>query len=137
MSALLDTSFLFALADTSDRQHTRVLEIAQTLRDALILPVPVLPEICYLLDSRLGHLAMRRFVNELSIGDVQLEPIAKEDLQRIVEFLTQYADMRLDFVDAVIVTIAERRGITKILTLDRRHFMAIRPRHCPYFEILP
>jgi hypothetical protein len=80
---------------------------------------------------------MRRFVNELSIGDVQLDPIAKEDLQRIVEILTQYADMRLDFVDAVIVTIAERRGITKILTLDRRHFMAIRPRHCPYFEILP
>lgn len=44
MSALLDTSFLFALTDASDRNHARVLAAARTLTEPLILPVPVLPE---------------------------------------------------------------------------------------------
>ncbi|MFN4862237.1 MAG: VapC toxin family PIN domain ribonuclease, partial [Pseudanabaena sp.] len=44
---------------------------------------------------------------------------------------------QLDFVDAVIVAIAERLRITRVLTLDRRDFSIMRPRHCDYFEILP
>jgi uncharacterized protein len=43
----------------------------------------------------------------------------------------------LDFTDAAIVAIAERSNITRILTLDRRDFTLIRPKHCDYFEILP
>lgn len=137
MSALLDTSFLFALADLSDRNHGRVLTVAQTLTDQLILPIPVLPEVCYLIASRLGHAAMRRFVQELTASNTILESITVVDLQRVSEILNQYADSKLDFVDATLVTIAERQGITRILSLDRRDYSIIRPRHCPYFEILP
>ena len=81
MSALLDTSFLFALANTTDRNHTNVLKLAHTLHDPLVLPLSVLPEICYLLASRLGHAAMRRFVQELTKGDILLEPLTVADLQ--------------------------------------------------------
>ncbi|HFD40775.1 MAG TPA: PIN domain-containing protein [Anaerolineae bacterium] len=137
MTALLDTSFLFALADTSDRHHRAALEVARHLTDPLILPTLVLPEICYLLASRLGHSAMRRFLRELIASDTFLEPVDLADLKRIHEILDQYADSRLDFVDAVIVAIAERRNVRRILTLDRRHFGMIRPRHCAYFQILP
>jgi predicted nucleic acid-binding protein len=137
MTALLDTSFLFALADRSDRHHAEVMGIAQTLAEPLILPVPVLPELCYLLHSRLGHPAMRQFLSELASGDVELETISREDLARINDLLIEYADARLDFADAALVSIAERRGVTRVLTLDRRDFGLIRPRHCPYFEILP
>lgn len=55
MTAILDTSFLFALADRSDRNHDRVLDIAKTIGEPLLLPSVVLPEICYLISSRLGH----------------------------------------------------------------------------------
>jgi hypothetical protein len=137
MSALLDTSFLFALANTTDRNHAHVLSVARTLPDPLLLPVSVLPEICYLLASRLGHAAMRRFVQELTKSNTVLEPITLADLQRVSEVLEQYADSRLDFVDATLVAIAERRNITRILSLDRRDYSIIRPRHCSYFEILP
>ncbi|MDJ1182374.1 hypothetical protein PMH09_04135 [Roseofilum sp. BLCC_M143] len=44
---------------------------------------------------------------------------------------------RLDFVDASIAAVAERINVTRILTLDRRDFTILRPRHCDYFEILP
>jgi predicted nucleic acid-binding protein len=44
---------------------------------------------------------------------------------------------KLDFVDATIVTLAERLDIQKILTVDVRDFRTIRPKHCVYFDIVP
>lgn len=137
MTAILDTSFLFALADRSDRNHDRVLDIAKTIGEPLLLPSVVLPEICYLISSRLGHQTMRGFLTNLAISATQIEPITARDLARINQILEQYADSQLDFVDAVIVTISERLGITRVLTLDRRDFSLVRPKHCDYFEILP
>jgi predicted nucleic acid-binding protein len=137
VSVVLDTSFLYALADVSDRNHARVLDVAGSLTESLILPLPVLPEICYLLTSRLGHFAMRRFLNELVASEAVLESIDRADLRRIGEILEQYADSRLDFVDAAIIAIAERRDVTRVLTLDHRDFAMVRPQHCAHFEILP
>ena len=137
MTAVLDTSFLFALSDRGDRNHERVLALAQSTNEVLVLPVVVLPEICYLVASRLGHQAMRQFVISLTNSAVQIEPIAMNDLVRSNEILEQYADSELDFTDAAIVAIAERLNITRVYTLDRRDFSIIRPRHCDYFELLP
>ncbi|MGB7251406.1 MAG: PIN domain-containing protein [Phormidesmis sp.] len=137
MTAILDTSFLFALTDRGDLNHARVLSVAQTASESFLLPSVVLPEVCYLIASRLGHQAMRQFLNNLSTSTIQLEPLATSDLERVSQILEQYADSRLDFVDAVIIAIAERTGITRVLTLDRRDFSLVRPRHCDYFEILP
>jgi len=53
MIALADTSFLFALTNSKDRNHSRVLKLARTLNDPLIIPSSVLPEVCYLIASRL------------------------------------------------------------------------------------
>ena len=48
MTAILDTSFLFALTDLGDQNHDRVLAVAQNSNEDLVLPVVVLPEICLL-----------------------------------------------------------------------------------------
>ncbi|NJL54735.1 PIN domain-containing protein [bacterium] len=137
MTAILDTSFLFALTDQSDRNHQRVLMVAQNAHEKLVLPVVVLPEICYLVASRLGHQAMRYFVNSMTPNVVQLETTTIEDLVRIQQILEQYADNQLDFTDAAIIATSERLSITRVYTLDRRDFSIIRPKHCDYFEILP
>ncbi|MEE3718192.1 PIN domain-containing protein [Tumidithrix elongata RA019] len=135
MTAILDTSFLFALTDKSDRNHALVYNIAQNIQGDLLLPVVVLPEVCYLIGSRLGHQAMRSFLSQLASSAIQIESVTVNDIQRVNEILEQYADSQLDFVDACIVTIAERESINHILTLDRRDFSIIRPKHCQYFEI--
>jgi uncharacterized protein len=145
MRAILDTSFLFALTDKSDRNHQKVLAIAQSASDKLVLPVVVLPEICYLISSRLGHQAMRRFVASMTPDVVQVESVTIEDLVRVQQILEKYADNQLDFTDAAIVAIAERMAITRVYTLvgvasalrNRRDFSIIRPRHCEYFELFP
>ncbi len=137
MTALLDTSFLLAMTNSKDNNHARVLDVAVKINDNLIVPVTVLPEVSYLIGSRLGHKAMRQFLGNLAASDVAVEMVTKADLKRVTEILTTYADSKLDFVDATIVSLAERLNITRILTLDRRDFTIIRPNHHPYFEILP
>ena len=80
---------------------------------------------------------MRHFLVELAASDIRLESIHFEDLERVNEILEQYADSQLDFTDATIIALAERENINRILTLDRRDFGFVRPRHCDYFELLP
>lgn len=137
MTAILDTSFLFALTDQSDRNHQQVLAVAQSVSEPLVLPAVVLPEVCYLIASRLGHQAMRHFVSSITPDLVQVESVTTEDLVRMHQILEQYSDNQLDFTDAAIVAIAERLNITRVYTLDRRDFSIIRPSHCDYFELLP
>ncbi|GAB4286223.1 MAG: type II toxin-antitoxin system toxin ribonuclease C26 [Oscillatoriaceae cyanobacterium] len=137
MTAILDTSFLLATVNRKDKNHRIVLEIIGNLNEQLVLPMTVLPEVGYLIASRLGHHKMIQFFAELAKSNVVLEGISQNDLERVTEILSQYADSKLDFVDGTIVAIAERMNVTKILTLDRRDFGMIRPRHCDYFDILP
>lgn len=136
MTALIDTGFLYATLDEGDKNHRRVTSALANLTDDLLLPTIVLVELTYLLQARLGHAAMRLFIQRLEHSPLQFEVITKADVPRIYELLDQYADMRLDFVDAALVTLAERLSIRRILTVDE-DFRIVRPKHCEYFEILP
>jgi uncharacterized protein len=60
-----------------------------------------------------------------------------EDFERMAQLVEQYDNFPLGGSDASVIAIAERRSITTILTTDRRHFAAVRPRHVGAFELLP
>ena len=137
MKALVDTSFLFAVANGHDRYHSECLILAQEMRYGFVVPITVLPEAAYLISSRLGHHVMREFVRQMAGPGWNIEPVGDADLIRGAEVLEQYHDSRLDFVDATIVAVAERLNICRVLTLDRRDFRIIRPSHCPAFELFP
>lgn len=138
MKLLLDTSFLYALNDLKDDNHARTVNFLRTLPTAeLVLPSSVLPELCYLLHSRLGHSAMRNFLTGLINSDIALEPVEQADLPRVTEILAQYADAQLDFTDATLIALAERLSIAQVLTFDHRDFSIVRPRHCDAFQLLP
>lgn len=92
MTAILDTSFLFALTDQSDRNHQRVLAVAQSVNEPLVLPVVVLPEVCYLIASKLGHQAMRRFESSVIPETIQVQTVTTEALVLVIQILEQYAE---------------------------------------------
>jgi hypothetical protein len=88
--AILDTSFLLALTNHQDRNHGRVLEVASAFTGTLVLPSSVLPEVCYLIASRLGHLTMRRFLNQVvTRDDLLLSSLTPVDLKRVAGELTR------------------------------------------------
>ena len=136
MIALVDTGFLYALFDAGDAQHRDAVQTLQTPGLELLLPDTVIVELAYLLQARLGHARMRFYLKNL-LADLVLVTLEPDDLPRINALLAEYADANLDFVDASIVALAERLHVRHILTVDRRDFLIVRPKHTPFFTILP
>lgn len=55
----------------------------------------------------------------------------------MADLVQQYADLRLGGTDASLVAIAERLGIERVATFDRRHFSVVRPSHVAALTLLP
>ena len=85
----------------------------------------------------MGHSVMRSFFANLAIEKPPIEDLMSQDYERVASILREYADLRLDFADAAILSLAERLEVQHILTLDRRDFRVLRPKHCEYLELLP
>ena len=123
--------------DRRSRAHDAVSSIIDVPTNKIIIPASAVPEASYIISSRLGHAALRLFVRDLIITSPHIENLTSTDYVRVTEVLDIYADLRLDFVDASILAIAERLNVRQVLTLDRRDFSVLRPRHCEYLELLP
>jgi len=137
MTALVDTSFLVSLTNPKELHHEACATLARQLDERLIVPYVVLPEATYLIYKYQGHQIMRRFMQQMTHPAWNFEPLQAVDLVHISSTLEKYSDLNLDFVDAAIVAIAERLNISRLLTLDRRNFLVIRPSHCSTFTLLP
>ena len=134
--SLIDTGFMFAVLDKEDVKH-ETCSLAYEREMAMFLPEVVLPELAYLVIRSLGYDILTTFLRYVAAGNLLLISTTREDLERASEILEKYADSKIDFVDCVIMAIAERLKIERILTIDRRDFGLLRPRHCDYFEIIP
>lgn len=49
-----------------------------------------------------------------------------------MNFLKQYDYLIYGFVKVTLIAISERLNIFKILTIDRRHFTFVKPKHCSF-----
>ena len=136
-SYLLDTGFLYALINRSEQRHEEVVAATSAIRGAIVLPVPAITETAYLLLRDAGPRAAADFIESLGTTKMLLETPQPGGYTRAAEVIRRYADSRVDFVDALIVAMAERLSIKTILTLDQRHFRLFRPRHCETFDLLP
>jgi uncharacterized protein len=103
----------------------------------VVVPVSVLPEVSYLLQTRIGAAAEQAFIRAVADGEFVVEALETEDIARAAELLHDYADLPLGFVDATVVAIAERLGVREILTSDRRHFGVIQPLHVKVLTLVP
>ncbi|CAN5759177.1 type II toxin-antitoxin system toxin ribonuclease C26 [soil metagenome] len=137
MAVLLDSGFLFASLNASEAEHEATIRALESIRESIVLPVPAITEVAFLLARDIGQDAASEFVASLAATELTLETPLNEDYSRSAEILRQYSDAKLDFVDALIVAMSERLNITRLLTLDRRDFHLIRPKHCTSFELLP
>lgn len=77
------------------------------------------------------------FIDALATEDFIAVEALPEDYRRAAELMRQYADFPLGVTDAVVLALAEGRGITEIATLDHRHFTSVRVRHADYLTLLP
>lgn len=136
-SLIVDTGIIYALADIKDSWHERAVEFSRDFMGRLIIPSPVIPEACYLLNTYLGQSAEIGFINSINNRELIVEHFNFDDLERCIALLKKYNGFNLGFVDAAVIAISERLRISKIMTTDRRHFSVIKPKHCEAFVLLP
>lgn len=92
---------------------------------------------CYLLETRRGPHVEAPFLDSLGRRELELVGLMPRDLTRMAELVKTYGDLPLGGVDASVIAVAERLGISTITTLDRKHFTVVRPRHVDTLELLP
>lgn len=136
-SVIVDTGIIYAAADINDSWHKKVVEFLADFRGRLIVPSTVIPETCYLLNVYLGQSAEVAFINSINNRELVVEHFNFEDLEQCIALLKKYGDLNFGFVDASVIAISERLKVCKIMTTDRRHFSAVRPKHCDALILLP
>jgi predicted nucleic acid-binding protein len=130
---LCDTGALLDYLVREAPDHERFRDVIDRAR-ARYVPALVLAEVDYFL--RAERAAMAALISDLARGAFTLAPASLPLLARAMEIDAEYGDLRLGLVDASIVALAERVGVTRIATRDVRHFSAVRLRDGRGFELV-
>jgi predicted nucleic acid-binding protein len=132
---LVDAGPLVALLDQGDLHHVACITALKTLRDPLVTAWPAFTEAMYLLGS--SWPGQKALWSRIETGALTLAPLDESDATRMRELMEKYRDLPMDLADASLVRIAEREDLTRIFTVDRRHFSIYRPGRRRRFSILP
>lgn len=137
MALIADSGGVYGLYDASEKRHKAIRAAFDAEPGVAIIPMPVLSEIDYLLRTRLGVQAELDFIDDLRAGAFTLEPCLSEDLARCAALVETYRELELGLADACVVACAERLGISRILTVDERHFRVVRTTRGKPLVLLP
>lgn len=134
---LLDTSGLLAALFADQNQHEAA---ARALLDATpprILSPFVVAEADSLIQKFGGIDAELAFLEELGRGVYDLVQFDDRDVREAREIVAKHRDLGIGLADASIVVLSGRYDCREVLTLDLRHFRALRPPGRRSFRILP
>jgi predicted nucleic acid-binding protein len=134
---LLDTSGLLAAIDSSHRHHERAARALAAAPAPRLLSPFVLAELHYLLATRVALSAELSLLAEVGRGVYRLEPFTNDDVAEAAQIVDRFSDQAIGLADASIVVLAARHGTRDVLTLDERHFRALRVPRGRAFRILP
>jgi predicted nucleic acid-binding protein len=134
---VLDTSGLLAAIDGSQRLHGACAEVLAASSGPFLLSPFVLAELDYLLGSRVSADAQDALLSEVERGAYRLESFLAPDVAAARRILDKYRALDLGIADASILVLAQRHGTRDVLTLDERHFRAVRTSNGKAFRVLP
>lgn len=130
MIVIADTSGLLAAIDANEKEHlTSRAAIAEA--SLLVIPPFVLAELDYLVAKHLGEATAIAVCADIAEsvrrGDYEIATMTPDVLADATSVRSRYRALSLGLTDAVNVVLADRYRTEVLLTLDRRHFRAVRP----------
>ena len=134
---ILDTSGVLAAIDASQHRHHDARRALEAAPPPWLLSPFVLAELDYLLAARVGEAAERAVLGEVGRGVYRLENFDADDIAAAERLIGRHAGLGLGLADASIVVLANRHGVRDLLTLDERHFRALRGPGGRPFRLLP
>ena len=137
VTVVADSGALYALYDKRDHHHRDVVDALTAASGPVVVPSALLAEVDYLLRRFLGVDAELDFLSSLEDGAFLLEPFTEADAMRVRELVERYRDLDIGLADAAVVATAERSHTRTLLTVDQRHFRAVRHRDGSAFVLWP
>ena len=135
---LVDTSGLLSAMFADQRHHEICAKILREVGHPRIISPYVVAEADTLIQKYGGVEAEMLFLEELAGGAYQMSIFIREDIDKAREIIGKYRDLGIGLADASIVVEAGRKDCRDVLTLDVRHFRALRlPGSRKSFRILP
>jgi predicted nucleic acid-binding protein len=134
---LFDSSGLLAALRPSETRHDDVMRFLAGEPGPFVLSPVTLCETDHLLRTRFGVEYQTAFLDEVADGAYDLPPFGRDDVRAAVDVIRSFRDLGLSLADASIVVLAGRYGTNRVLTLDERHFRALRTPSGDPFAVLP
>jgi predicted nucleic acid-binding protein len=120
VAALLDASAIVAAADTADLNHAAAAAWFGRVDEPLLIGALTLSEADHVLQRDLGLPATLALLESLTSGAVRVVAPTEADLARAAALLEAAAEHRPRLSDALLIAAAERLGVRRIATFDRR-----------------
>ena len=120
---LVDAGPLVALLNPRDPAQRVCRSVASGIIGPFLTCWPALAEVAYLL--RRDLVAVQELIRLITSQQVEVLPLAADDLPNVSRYLDRYADRGLQLADACLAHLAERERLDKLFTLDRRDFSGL------------
>lgn len=134
---VVDTSGLYAaLVDTEVHHHT-ARAVLENDAGPIVLSPFVLCELDYLLSTRTDLGAELQLLADVAAEAYDLAAFDSRDMAAARALIERYRDLSIGLADASVVLLAERYETERLLTLDERHFRAMRTSTGAHFVLLP
>ncbi|WP_419853349.1 PIN domain-containing protein [Candidatus Poriferisodalis sp.] len=137
MTVVADTSALIAFYSESGTEHDGVSAWLAAHDEPIVVSPYVVAELDYLVATRKGVDAELAVLAELAGGAYELAAMTTADIALASDLIARYRDLGIGITDASLVVLAARYGSDTILTLDRRHFGALRSLSGEPLHIVP
>ena len=128
MAVLVDASAILAAADTADLNHEAARAWFARVDEPLIVGALTLAEADHVLQRELGLAATLALLASCTSGAVRVVAPTDDDLERAVVLLQAAAEHRPRLSDALLIAAAERLGVRRVATFDRRPLAVLMPR---------
>jgi uncharacterized protein len=135
-SSLLDTGPVVGLLSARDEHHEATVTAIEASADqgrSLCTTWEVVGEAYTLVRVRLAPQASARpamvVLRWARESGIQILLASDADHDRAATLLEKYSDHRLSYVDALVLTLAERHRVDELITVDGRHFRTVRLAH--------
>lgn len=132
---LIDTGPLVAILSPDERTHELCSSTLKSLANPPITCWPVITEATWLL--RGFPQAIKGLLSSINAGIIEIPQVEGMEAEQVALIMDQFASLRPQFADAMLVYLAHRENIDTIFTLDRRDFSVYRTARKKPFLLLP
>ena len=114
--ALVDTSFIVALYNRSDRRHAQCELMLDAIKQPAVTCEAVISESCFMLRQVRG--AATDLLATIESGALEIRFHLDRSVGKVRTLLDKYRDFHASFADACLVQMADELDTGDILTLD-------------------